>query len=65
MSNCKECGRPLEQGENDLCPACMSTKSHKKWRLAEIIGGAVVVVGIVVGAAIKIITGGEGGGSSA
>ena len=64
MSNCKECGRPLNQGGDDLCPACMSTKSHKKKRWTEYVVGAVAVVGTVVGVAISIFTGGEGGGDA-
>jgi RNA polymerase subunit RPABC4/transcription elongation factor Spt4 len=58
MKKCNECGRPLNQDEYDLCPACQSSKSHKKKRWTEIIGGAVV---IVVGIAIKILKGGKAG----
>lgn len=58
MNKCKECGRALNQDEYDLCPACQSSKSHKKKRWTEIIGGAVV---IVAGIVIKILTGGKEG----
>jgi len=61
MSNCKECDRPLEQDEKDLCPSCKSTKSHKKKRWTEIIGGVVVVVAV---AAFKLLTGGKNGGNA-
>lgn len=58
MKKCNECGRPLNEGENDLCPACESTKSHKKKKWVEII---VVFVGGIV---IKVLTGGKGGGKA-
>ena len=58
MNKCSKCGRPLTAGENDLCPACESTKSHKKKRFGEIIVGVIAVVG---GIAFKILTGGKGG----
>jgi len=61
MKKCNECGRPLNEGENYLCPACESTKSHKKKRWGEIIVGIVVVVGGIV---IKVLTGGKGGGKA-
>ncbi|NLG16488.1 MAG: hypothetical protein GX556_04040 [Fibrobacter sp.] len=61
MKKCSECGRRLNEGENDLCPACESTKSHKKKRWGEIIVGIVVVVGGIV---IKVLTGGKGGGKA-
>jgi len=61
MKKCSECGRPLDEGENDLCPACKSTKSHKKKRWGEIIGGVVTVVG---GIAFAILKGGKGGDSA-
>lgn len=64
MDNCKECGRPLEQGEKDLCPACKSTKSHKKKKLAEI--GMMVVGGVVAVAVtiIKLVNAKKGGGNA-
>ena len=50
MSNCKECGRPLDKRESDLCPACMSAKSHKKKRRTEIITGVLLcAVGFLKG----------------
>ena len=61
MNNCKECGRQLNQDENDLCPACNSTKSHKKKKWTEIIGGVVL---FALGIGIKILTGGRGGGKA-
>ncbi len=61
MKNCKKCGRPLNEGENDLCPACKSTESHEKKTWAKTIIGVVVVVG---GIAIKFLTGGKGGGKA-
>lgn len=58
MKNCSECGRPLNEGENDLCPACESTKSHKKKRWGEIITvGVVAIAGIV----IAVLTSGKFG----
>jgi ABC-type ATPase with predicted acetyltransferase domain len=56
MNNCSECGRPLAQGENDLCPACKSDKSHKKKGWVKKIGGAVVAAGVIV---IAILKGGK------
>lgn len=61
MKKCSECGRPLNEGENDLCPACESTKSHKKKKWGEIIVGVVAVVGSI---AIAVLTGGKGGGKA-
>ncbi len=61
MNKCGECGRPLDKDENDLCPACESTKSHEKKRWVAIIGGAVLVVGSI---AIAFFTGGKGGGKA-
>ena len=61
MKKCSECGRPLNEGENDLCPACESTKSHKKKRLGEIIGGVFTVVVTIV---IAVLTGDKDGGKS-
>jgi len=61
MKTCSECGRPLNEGENDLCPACESTKSHKKKRWGEIIGG---VVTVAAGIVIAVLTGGKGGGKA-
>lgn len=61
MKKCSECGRPLNEDENDLCPACESTKSYKQKKWGEIVGGvAVVVLGVVV----KVLTGGKGGGQA-
>jgi len=59
MKNCHKCGRPLNEGENSLCPACKSTKAHKNKRWGEIIVGCIVVVGSI---AVKFFTGGKGGG---
>ena len=53
MNKCSECGRTLNKGENDLCPACESTKSHKKKGLIKIIGGVVAVVGSITLAILK------------
>lgn len=61
MSECKECGRLLNEGEINLCPACKSDRSHRRRRWTEVIGGAIVVVG---GIAIKVLTGGKGGGEA-
>jgi len=61
MKKCSDCGRPLNENENDFCPACESTKSHKKKRWGEIIGGVITVVGGVV---IAVLTGGKGGGKA-
>lgn len=47
MRHCKNCGRPLEDNEEKLCPACKSEKSHKKKRLGEIIGGVLGVVLVI------------------
>ncbi len=54
MDKCNECGRTLEKGEADLCPACKSTKSHKNKRWVEIVGGVLVVI---AGIAITVLTG--------
>lgn len=61
MGKCRECERPLNVGENDFCPACKSTKSHKKKRWAEIAGGVVTVAATIV---ITVLTGGKGGGKA-
>ena len=61
MRNCNNCGRPLNEGENNLCPACKSTESHKKKTWTEIIMGVVVVVG---GIALKVITAGKDDGKA-
>jgi len=42
MKQCSECGRNLKENENDLCPACESTSSHKN--------KVKVAIGAVVGA---------------
>lgn len=47
MNKCSECNRPLKKGENDLCPSCDSTKSHKKKKWVEIVGTiSLFVIGI-------------------
>ena len=58
MKKCSKCGRPLNEDENDLCPACESTKSHKGKKWIEIGGAAIsaVAIGIKV-----LISGGKGG----
>jgi RNA polymerase subunit RPABC4/transcription elongation factor Spt4 len=56
MRKCSECGRLLNENDNALCPACRATKSHKKKRWTEIIGGIAVTVGSI---AIAIITKGK------
>ena len=56
MKTCEGCGRDLEEDEKDYCPACKSTKSHKKKRWWEIIGGALIVI------VITVLKGGKGGG---
>ena len=61
MKKCSECGRLLNEGENDLCPACKSAKSHKKKRWGEIIGGVATVAG---GIALAMLKGGKGGDSA-
>lgn len=53
MKKCTECNRPLEEDENDLCPACESTKSHKKKKWTEIIGGVILVAGTIAFAILK------------
>lgn len=57
MQNCKKCGRRLNEGENDLCPACKSTKSHKIKKLGEICIGVAAIV-------VAFLTGGKGGGKA-
>ncbi len=56
MNKCSKCERPLNDGEDDLCPSCKSNESHKKKKGAKIIGGVLMVVG---GIAIKVLTGGK------
>lgn len=62
MATCTECGRPLNAGEVELCPACTSSKSHKKKRWTEIIGGVVLIVAL---GALKAFSGGKDDGGSA
>ena len=56
MENCNGCGRPLNQDEYDLCPACQSSKSNKKKKWTGTIGGIIAVCGLIV---FKILTGGK------
>ena len=57
MNKCKECGRILIEGEDELCLACQSAKSHKKKRLVEyIVAGGLVISGIAV-TAVKFFIG--------
>ena len=56
MKKCRKCGRPLNEDENDLCPACESTQAYKQKRWFEIIGGMILVV---IGIGIKVLVGGK------
>ena len=58
MKKCSKCGRPLNEKENNLCPACKSNKSVTKKRLVEIMGGAAMFAAALM---IKAFTGGRGG----
>ena len=60
MNKCSECGRTLNEGEKDLCPACESTKSYEKKRWFEGIVGIVVVVSGIAIKIFKVLTGGKG-----
>ena len=60
LKKCTECGRLLNEDENDLCPACKSTKSYKQKRWGEIIVGVAGVAIMVVGVAAKVLTDSKG-----
>ena len=64
MATCNECGRDLKTGEQELCPACLSTKAHKTKRWTEIVGGVAMVVFAIVAAALSGGKNGGGGGSA-
>ncbi len=53
MSECK-CGRDLRPGE-EQCPACYATKSHRRKRIVEVVGGVGVVVGVIVAKVLKTV----------
>lgn len=42
MQTCEKCGRKLESGEDQLCPACRSDRSHKRKKRTGI--GVVIVL---------------------
>jgi hypothetical protein len=46
MATCRECGRPREEGEVELCPACCSIKIKEFER---------GIVGLAVGSAVGIV----------
>ena len=48
MNKCEKCGRPLNEDENGLCPACKSKKSHKKKRWFEVIASTLSAAGIII-----------------
>ncbi len=50
---CSECGRPLQSGEDDMCPAC----DAEGGRAFGTIGKALLVIGAVVVGGWKILTG--------
>lgn len=56
MSKCK-CGRDLRKGEK-LCPACMSSKSHRRRKLGSGLGAVCLMF------LISIVTGGRAGRST-
>ncbi len=58
---CVECGRPLQEGEGEYCPHCLSKRAQKV-RNASAIGGAITatitaIVGLVIVIAKKILDG--------
>lgn len=53
MSECK-CGRDLRPGE-ERCPACSAMRSHRRKRIVEVVGGAVIVVGATVARVWKAV----------
>jgi len=49
MKKCRECGRPLKEGEKDLCPACRSKKKTKTNGIIKAITTTLGIVGIIFG----------------
>jgi hypothetical protein len=44
MPKCKCCGRELQKNENEYCPSCASTKSHKIKKIIEIATPVVIAI---------------------
>ncbi len=45
MKKCTKCERPLQDGEEGLCPSCVSDNNHETKRWIEIAVGTVAVIG--------------------
>ncbi len=45
MKKCTKCGRPLTDGEKDLCPACASDNNYDSKQWIEIISVTLSVIG--------------------
>ena len=48
--NCKDCGRPLQQGEDKYCPHCRN-KRNKNVKTAATVGGSLLgIIAVILGA---------------
>lgn len=52
MKKCKNCERVLQKGEDEFCPACASSKSHRIKKIIEVATPIVIAVG---GFAFKLL----------
>ena len=57
---CSECGRPLQAGEGDMCPAC----DAEAGRILGMIGKGMLAVGGIILVGWKILTGRKGSESA-
>lgn len=57
---CSECGRPLQPGEEDMCPGCYAEAG----RAFGNIGKGVLILGTLIAAGWKILTGRKGSEST-
>jgi len=55
---CEECGRPLTDDEEKICPACESKSSRSKKGWVEALGAGALAIG---GLALYVLSGGKSG----